>query len=195
MILESTSVDSNFIYQFSKKFKTYCSKLPFFVSFHTTRQTCVLMNEDLNETYEYKFNLEKDVSQSIHDLRVWMIKYWHPRLYELADPEVPTSEEISEAIRNGKNIEDIDITKPRRYESIWIIDKVIIPKDTILLLKEGEYDFSWVYTLSMPSSIFLKNVREKWSNEEAWEMFRTKANFQYKSAMNLSINKVKMDEV
>ena len=144
MILETSSVDSNFIYQFSKKFKTYCSKLPFFVSFHTTREHCILINEDLEENYEYKFNLDKTVSESIHDIRVWMLKYWHPRLYEPAEATVPTSEEIAEAIRKGEDISTISLTKTKRFKNIWIIDKVIIPKDTLLLFKDGDYDFSWV---------------------------------------------------
>jgi len=193
MILESTYVDSNFIYQFSKKFKSYCSKLPFFVSFHITRDKCHLLNEDSTETYDYEFDLNKSVTESIHEIRIWMLKYWHPRIYE-PEETAPTSSEISDAMRSGADIDTV-IYSRNNSKTIWIIDKVIITKDTLLLLKEGEYDFSWVYQINMPSSLFLRNVRGKWSNEEAWNMFKEKSTFLYKSPMKLSINKVNTNEV
>jgi hypothetical protein len=135
-----------------------------------------------DKQHEFFYNYMEDVKTTIFHIVEWLKKECHPVIFKIVrERRQLTKKEVEELIRL-KKYEELDssilnggILSETRYN--FRIDKMIIgsysdgtPRDDIFLtdLKTGKMN---QYSLSMPATLFLKQIRENLDSEYAYQKF------------------------
>jgi len=87
-----------------------------------------------------------------------------------------TTQEIEKIIEeSGVNPEQAVLMKKEIHETVkWRIEKVLVKKDE-LFIRNLNTDKQYRFKLSMPSTILLRNLRDKWTPSYTYQMFEKKS--------------------
>jgi hypothetical protein len=173
-----------FVETFNNKFQSFCEKAPVLLSFKADPEAVYIENITSKKIKKFKFNYEKTIEENIYYIRKWLESNWYPRLLEIEIEEEDYSPEELEQIMEEKEIpleEAVFLKKQKYTEKEWLIEKVVLKKDEILLKPLFETEpKTHVYKLSMPTTTFLKRLREGvYTKEIAWDILQLKGQLKY----------------
>ena len=168
-----------FLEVFKKKFTSFCNKAPVIISFKVTPTSCFVQEMGTKEIKKFDFDFNKPVEVNIFEIKQWLLDKKYPRMIQLIEREEDLSpEEAEELISQGVPTERVFFGKKKTTEATeWRIEKAIIKRDEVFV-RNLSTDKYYRYKLHMPSTIFLKRMREgKYNPFEAWVEFQEKAEF------------------
>ena len=177
MLLESNVDTTEFQKVFDKKFSNFCDKAPLLISYQLTPMGVIVKNIYSQEDKEFNFNFGKEVSQNIFDIKTWLVDNWYPTMVDIEETiDEYSAEELSSLMREeGLSLDEA--LKARRVsekETVWRIEKVILKRDELFVRKISTNQL-FRYKLRMPTTIFLQRLRDRYSKEEAFSVFKEKA--------------------
>lgn len=176
MLLENNVDINEFLKIFDKKFANFCDKAPLLVSYQPTPMGVITSNIYLQEKKEFKFDFSKEVSENIFMIKEWMLKNWYPIMIDVEQQVLDYSaEEVQALVDDGMNLDEaLQKKKIVREETQWRIEKTILKRDEIFVRNLSTNKF-YRYRMKMPTTIFLQRLRDRYSQEEAFEEFRKKS--------------------
>lgn len=177
MLLESNVDTTEFQKIFDKKFSNFCDKAPLLISYQLTPMGVIVKNIYSQESNEFKFNFEKEVSQNIFDIKTWLVENWYPTLVDLEEKvNEYSAEELSLLMqKEGLSLDQaLKARKVSEVKTVWRIEKVILKRDE-LFVRNISTDQLFRYKMRMPTTIFLQRLRDRYTKEEAFSVFKEKA--------------------
>jgi len=180
MVINKENFDTK---KFNKSLKKFFNNSPLLLSYNIgAGGVTIFLHENLNsESYKeiisYTFDYGKSIEDNIHEIKKKLQKYY-PRMIQVKEENVEAStSELNDLMAKGEiSLNDVtNIGYLKKEETIWIVDKVFLEKDEILIRKEYESK-TYKYKLKYPVLIFLKKLRNEDMNKyEAWNFFENKA--------------------
>lgn len=152
-----------------KKLLSFCEKCPCVLSIktasHNGEDGVFVIHKNSGMQYFFPWNYNQDPKDFIHDIKTFIEKKHYPILVETVTEEHKlTSEELALIVEEGKSINELPQYEKRVKEKIlWRIDKVILWKDIVILVKIDKNgnvlsnQFRYKYNKSLV--IFLKKYR------------------------------------
>ena len=176
LVTEENDSELSFIEVFKKKFANFCTKSPVLLSFDVDLEGVLVKELSLNKTKYFKFDHAMGVKQNIKVIKDWLIEEIYPvMVQEKKEYSDFSIQELEALISSGISIEESTLMKKERTEKIvWKILRILVKKDELFLLNLTT-NKQYRYKMQMPSTIFLKNLREKWTPEEGFLMFEKKS--------------------
>lgn len=173
-----------FVETFNNKFQSYCEKAPVLLSFKADPESVYIENIVSKQIKKFKFDYEKTIEDNIYFIRKWLERNWYPRLLQIEVHEEDYSPQELEQIMEEKDIpleEAVFLKKQTTIEREWMIEKVVLKKDELLIKPLFEDNPStYVYKLSMPTTTFLKRLREgTYTKTIAWDVLQNKGKLLY----------------
>lgn len=177
LLIDDTVVVDEFLDEFKKRFSNFCNKAPVILTFKITPSSCFLKDCEKDIVHKFEFNHLVNVKVNIKEIKDWLIENVYPRMVEENFTEVDqTTEQIEELIDSGLDEEDAIMKKNILVtETTWIIEKLIIKRDE-LFIKNASNNKMYRYKMSMPSTLFLKKIRNgSMSEKEIFNYFYSKS--------------------
>ena len=173
-----------FVETFNNKFQSFCEKAPVLLSFKADPESVYLENIISKRVKKFKFNYEKTIEENIYFIRKWLEQNWYPRILQVEVIEEDYSPEEIEEIMEEKEIpleEAVFLKKQNFIEKEWLIEKVVLKKDELLIRPLNDSNpKTYVYKLSMPTTVFLKRLREGvYTKQIAWDVLQNKGTLLY----------------
>ncbi len=158
--------------EFKKRFTNFCEKSPILLSFTTSASLVQVIDESQDTVYEFPWDYTIDVKEFIHAIKQVLIQNCYPIIIKISKTEIPTTiEEQTKIAQSGVPIDTIPTKKVLLSKKEYLIDKVIIYKDTFILIDKETLEV-FRYKLNKSSVFFLKNIRNgKFSKEQAGDFF------------------------
>lgn len=162
-----------YINEFRTKMSNFINKAPILASFVITPDGVDVIHENTKKVYHYDWDFTKHVKSFIHDIKTDIMNHY-PRLLEVVTTRVSLTPE-----EQAKMIEETGISPSIapsyidvETKRLWRIDKVIIFRDTFILVDEAT-DESYRYKMNRSCVYFLTSYRngEFKSLEEAANYF------------------------
>lgn len=177
-----TECDENstlgFLELFNKKFANFCTKAPALLSFDSTIEGVLVKEVSLNKNQYFKFDHSKDVKQNIKIIKDWLLENVYPiMIQEKKDYSEYSTEELENIItESGCTLEQAALMKKENVSVVkWRIEKILVKKDE-LFIRNLDTDKQYRFKLNMlPSTIFLKKLRESWNPKYAYCVFEKKS--------------------
>jgi len=169
---------SEFMEEFSRRFKNFCQKAPVLLSFKVSPMSVSVHELASNEVKIFPFNFSTDVKGNIKTIKDWLCDKKYPIMTEIVVSHTDyTTDELQELLDSGKITID-DVANKKREETVIRrrIERVVIKRDEFFI-RDLETGRVFQYKMNMPSSLFLKKTREKLSSFDAWTLFKSKAYF------------------
>ncbi len=162
-----------FIELFKKKFTNFSNKSPVLINFTNTLDTVIVKEQGTNKVFTHKFDFSKSVKNNIKVIKDWLVENTYPVMIqekkEFSDYSTVELEKLIE--ETGINAEEAVLLKKEKIIFIkWQINKIIVKRDE-LFVKNLETGKQYRYRIHMPSTIFLKKLRETWTASYAWKVF------------------------
>jgi len=177
MILEKIDV-KKFLKDFEKSFSNFCKKVPLLLTYAINDSGILIYSKNI-QIMNYTFDFSQDIKNNINNIKQILIKNFYPIMTQVKTIEKDISAtELSKLVSSNKiSIDEAANYKEKIKEKTdWRIEKVIMNKDE-LFVRNLSLDKIFRFKLNMPVSFFLRNVREKYSQEEAFEIFDKKKDF------------------
>ena len=148
-----------YINEFRTKMSNFINKAPILASFVITPQGVDVIHENTKRVYHYDWDFTKHVKSFIHDIKLDIINHY-PRLLEVITTQrALTPEEQAKMIEekgiSPSEVPTVSITDEKR---LWRIDKVIIFRDTFILVDEATQE-SYRYKMNRSCVYFLTSYR------------------------------------
>jgi|WetSurMetagenome_2_1015567.scaffolds.fasta_scaffold239105_2 hypothetical protein len=176
LVDEKENEISSFIILFKKKFSNFCSKSPCILSF-TNDNTKVIIKEMTTEIVkDFNFDFNKNVKQNIKIIKDWLIENVYPTMIQEQKIAISlTNEEIEKKIDEGISPEEaVLLIKEKLIKTTWRIEKILVKKDE-LFCRNLDTGKQYRFKILMPSTIFLRDLRSKWTKEYAYKVFEKKS--------------------
>jgi hypothetical protein len=178
LVTEDKNFVENFVALFLKKFRNFANKAPVLISFdNLTIEGVFIQEKGTNKSLNYKFDHTKSVKQNIKEIKDWLVENTYPiMIQEKKYYEDYTTEELEKIISESSIIpEQAVCLKKEIHETIkWRINKILVKKDELFITNLNT-DKQYRFKLSMPSTILLRNLRDKWTPTYAFQMFQQKS--------------------
>jgi len=162
-MLVTRLIDNEYKREFVNKFSNFCSKAPTMISFVLTDRSVVVTHLNSATNYEFFWDFREDLKDFIANIKKVLSNNHYPRLVQVIKIEKPlTPQEQAEIFSKDEvSSEDVPTTKTEIIKKIWRIDKVIINRNTFILLEEDTGD-QYLFTMFSykPCILFLKDYRE-----------------------------------
>lgn len=173
-----------FVKTFNDKFQSFCEKAPVLLSFKADPEAVYIENIVSKKVKKINFDYETTIEDNIYNIRLWLEENWYPRIKEIQIIEEDYSPEELEEVMEEKGIpleEAVFLKKQEFKEREWLIEKVVLKKDELLIKPLfGEEIRTYVYKLSMPTTVFLKRLRDgTYTKEIAWDVLQSKGKLLY----------------
>jgi len=178
MLLENENIDvQEFIRTFNKKFKNFCEKAPIVMTYRTTPSSVFVSEMKTKEIKQFDFDFSVSVKQNIKIIKDWLFKNKYPRMIQIIEEEMSlTEEELEEKLNQGIMDDQILLQKKKKtYHITWVIEKVIILRDEFIIRNLQDNNLYVFKMNSMPCTLFLKKVREKLDEFQAYDLFEKKS--------------------
>jgi len=182
MLIEKERIDiENFILIFNKKFMNFCNKLPIMASYTIANDTVTVYKHDSHNYDEkisivtYKLNFNEKPKVNIYNIKQELSLFF-PTLQQTTKKEIIADVlTLNELVTSGEISFDSLSNKGYYVESevTWIIDKVVIARDEILI-KNMEDKRYFRYRTKIPVIKFLRDISTLPKNEK-WNVFIRKA--------------------
>lgn len=170
---------------FLKKFQSFMKKCPVVFSIVNTPGGIYITHVGSNKKYFFEYDYEVDVKDFIHSIKVFFIPKHYPKISEIITEEVPiTAYEKALLLEKNENMSKApEFTKKIVAAKIWRIDRVMLWKNTFILVPENTFDENGnlikntdsprIYKMNGSAVMYLRNYRNgKWKDlEEAGKHF------------------------
>jgi len=176
LLIDETIFVDEFLDEFKKRFSNFCDKAPVILTFKITPSACFLKDCETNSLHKFEFNHLKDVKANIRDIKDWLVDNVYPVMIEENFNETDLSnEEIEELIETGVPEEEAVMRKNIIITDVsWRIEKLIMKRDE-LFVRNLKTDKVYRYKILMPSTLFLKKIRNGMSPKESFNYFYQKS--------------------
>ena len=165
--------------EFSTKFENFLNKAPILASFVLSGKGVDVVHENTQLTYHYDWNYTNHLKSFIHGIKMDLVKHY-PRIIKTEVEEIKLSpEEQAQLIENSDfNAQTVPMTKTHETHTQFRIDKVIIHKDTFIIINEKTEE-AFKYRMRKPCAYFLVDYRKgKYKTlEHAGEVFFTNSDY------------------
>ena len=166
-----------------KKLLSFCEKCPCVLSIktavHNGEDGVFVIHKNSGMQYFFPWDYDIEPKDFIHNIKCFLEKKHYPILVEtIKEDHKLTKEELAIMVEEGKSITELPQYEKRIKEKVfWRIDKVILWKDIVILVKidrdgnAASNQFRYKYNKSLV--IFLKKYRsgDYTSLEEAGDEF------------------------
>ena len=152
-----------------KKLISFCEKCPCLLSIktavHKGDDGVFVIHKNTGMQYFFPWDYNLDPKDFIHNIKVFLEKKHYPILIETITEEHKFSkEELALMVEEGRSINELPQYEERVKEKIlWRIDKVILWKDIVILVKidnkNNEISNQYRYKYNKSLVIFLKKYR------------------------------------
>jgi len=166
-----------FLSLFQKKFSNFASKSPVLISFQCDIDHVLVTEKGTKKFKDFKFDHSKSVKYNIKVIKDWLLENTYPiMIEEIKSYEDYSTDELEKIIsENNIKPEQAVLMKKERIEQIsWRIERILVKKDE-LFIRNLNTNKQFRFKLSMPSTILLKNLREKWTQTYAYSIFKDKS--------------------
>ena len=178
LVTEDRNFTEDFIELFKKKFTNFASKSPVLISFdNLTIESVFIQEKGTGKSLTYRFDHKLGVKENIKEIKDWLVENTYPvMIQEKKEYQEYTTQEIEKIIEeSGVNPEQAVLMKKEIHETVkWRIEKVLVKKDE-LFIRNLNTDKQYRFKLSMPSTILLRNLRDKWTPSYTYQMFEKKS--------------------
>jgi hypothetical protein len=177
LVNEENDNELGFVDLFKKKFSNFCSKAPVLLSFEMDLEGVLVKELNLEKNKYFKFDHSKGVKHNIKIIKDYLIENIYPIMIQEKKEYSDLSVQELEKIINESNIsiEDAALMKKEKLtKTIFKIERILVKKDELFVTNLSN-NKQYRYKMQMPSTVFLKNLREKWTPEEAYENFEKKS--------------------
>lgn len=139
--------NKNFLNEFNKKFKSFCSRAPVLISYNLTPIYChIVVNQEVEK--RFILNYSQSVFNNIWEIKEWLLEEVYPVMDEYLDNDLLLE---------------------------WRIEKIVPVRDQIII-RNLETNKCFLYKMGMPITIFLKKFREgKYTPSIAYDIFKNKS--------------------
>lgn len=178
MLLEKINLH-NYQSEFSSRFSNFCKKAPLLISFALDEHEIKVIDEATSMVYSFQWNILLPVKKFIYQIKETLIENGcYPIIIKTTQSERnPTPEEVAEEMADGIPIEDTTVKVIEEEQKKYLIDKVVIFKDSFIL-RDLDTKELLHYTLENRSVLFLRKLRtNKISALEAGNIFFKEARF------------------
>lgn len=157
---------------FTHKFSNFCSKSPTLLTFQTNMSGVLVKEQGTGKFLDYKFDHSIGVKQNIKIIKDWLVENTYPVLIqEKKEYSDYSNEEIEELIDTGISPEQAVLMRKEKISLIkWKITRILIKKDELFLVNM-ENNKQFRFKMKCPCTIFLRNLREKWTPTVGWHFF------------------------
>jgi hypothetical protein len=169
---EENSID-NFLDVFRKKFANFCIKSPALLSYDSDIEKVIIKDLGTDKTWTYKFDHGIDVKTNIKNIKDYLLENIYPIMVQnKKEYSEYTADELEKIIDNsGITIDQATLLKKEKITKItWRLEKVLVQRDEIFI-RNLSTDICFRFKMRGPVTVFLRNIREKWSAEEAYNFF------------------------
>jgi len=149
----------SYIRDFQKRFNNFAEKAPILLSYSTHPKGVSVIDEGKSTIYEFDWDFTVPVKAFIHGIKeVLSAKAYPTIILTQKKEELVTEDEAADLMAMGVDADQVPETKVRTSKVSFMIDKVIVFKDTFILknLHTGQLSR---YKLNKSSVVFLKKLR------------------------------------
>ena len=146
--------------EFSNKFENFLNKAPILASFIISNVGVDVVHENTKMTYHYKWDYTTHLKSFIHKIKQDLVNHY-PRIIKTdISIEKLSPEEQAHLIENEDfDPQTVPSTKEVSKETQYRIDKVIIHKDTFIIINEATEE-TFKYKMRKPCAYFLVDYRK-----------------------------------
>jgi len=161
---EPTSLEdiSIFINLFKKKFNGFKSRAPIFFTFIISPLKVFIQIEGQTNYIEFNIDYNKSVGETISEIKNYLRIHEYPLISNIEIKNVePEIHDINAKIKNeGISFNQAFILLSKiKINTEYIIDKIDIAKNKVVLIEKDNFDNSSIYQVKIPVLILLKRMR------------------------------------
>lgn len=160
-----------YLNEIKKKLVSFRQRAPIQFSF-SINPFSIILNINNNKEHEIPILYNRSVSEQVGRVREYLRKNVYPKLTKIENKFVePTAEELNKFMKENTFSFDEAFTSLSNVEieKNYIIDKVDISKNTVILLDDD--GFIEKYRTTVPISVLLKTMREFDDTHKKWLIF------------------------
>lgn len=176
-MLVTGTEEVDFVEVFKHKFVNFCGKSPALISFEIERDGVYVKEQGSGKNNTFKFDYSQSVKHNIKIIKDWLIENVYPVMIQEKKEYVDyTSEELEKIMdETGVTPEQVVLMKKELITPIkWRIEKIIVKKDE-LFCRNLSTDKQYRFRMNLPSTIFLKKLRETWAPQYGYTVFEKKS--------------------
>lgn len=150
----------NYRREFSSKFENFLNKAPVLASFVISNNGVDVVHENTKIVYHYNWDYTTHLKSFIHRIKQDLVNHY-PRIIKSETSVVKlTPQEQANLIENSDyDPQTVPSTKTVTKETQYRIDKVIIHKDTFIIINESNDD-ALKFKMMKPCAHFLVDYRK-----------------------------------
>lgn len=157
------------ISQTMKKLISFCDKCPVLLSTRTClkdgKDGVYVIHQNSGAEYFFEWDFSKDPKDFVHDIKMFLQEKHYPLLIETTyEIHEFTNDELVAQLESGKSLDTLYKAEKRKSYKLWMIDKVIVPKDIFILQQLDQKTKKPIgklarYKMNSPSIIFMNDYR------------------------------------
>lgn len=155
--------------QTMKRLLSFCDKCPVLLSIRTClkdgKDGVYVIHQNTGTEYFFEWDYSKDPKDFVHDIKTFLQTKHYPLMIETVyEIHEFSNDELVAQLEDGKSLDSLYKAEKRKSYKLWMIDKVIVPKDIFILQqldpKTKQPIGSFVrYKMNSPSIIFMNDYR------------------------------------
>jgi len=173
MLIEKNVIrEEDFKKEFIKKFDNFCRKRPVLINYSLSNKDLYLDIDFKTYIKIFEIDYTQDVKEFIKEIDDWLKFNAYPKMNQVSEIIKDITDEEVKDLLGSEDLEKKLFQKTKEVKTIvWRIEKIILSND-ILFVRNLETDEFYRYKLEkIMLSSFLKNLKKKWTPEEAWNKF------------------------
>lgn len=162
---------------FKKKMSSFLKKSPCQFSMVITPISVIFKEKKTSDVLSFNFDITIDLKDFIHQIYSIFLEKYYPVMKDVNKQSIDYSmEEIQEMIDKGMDVDSaLLIKKEIVEEKFYRIERIVMLKDR-LFVRDLQTNKRYLYEIKNPPlSFFLNNIRNKWSSEYSYTVFKERA--------------------
>lgn len=167
----------DYIELFKKKMASFLKKSPCQFDMVITPISVVFKEKKTSDILTFNFDITVDLKDFIHNIYTTFLEKYYPVMKEVIKSKIDyTLEEIQKLISKGMDVDSAILMKKEIVEErFYRIERIVMLKDR-LFVRDIQTNKRYLYEIKNPPlSFFLNNIRNKWTQEYSYTVFKERA--------------------
>ncbi len=162
MLVDGKTIET-YLSQLRRTFESFLKRSPCYLNFSLTPEYLFICDLRNNTQTTFYLQYNKKETDVITEIKMWLRSNWYPRMVEVKNyKKEPSTEDLKKEmeVKNLSFDEAFSHLSKIKIERTYIIDKIDLKKNRLVIIDFNDFEQYWVYEMKIPVIVFLKKIQD-----------------------------------